>query len=100
VFQEERKGIKNMENNVALTLREVADQVNKEAEEKKMAIHQEFVETKVLPYLKEMASKGKYTTDFTVPGYSISIVRDLLRSLGFTVETLKYGGGHYLIVKW
>lgn len=89
-----------MENNVALTLREVADQVNKEAEEKKMVLHQEFVETKVLPYLKEIASKGKYTTDFTVPGYSISIVRDLLRNLGFTVEILKYGGGHYLIVKW
>lgn len=89
-----------MENNVALTLREVADQVNKEAEEKKMSIHQEFVETKVLPYLQEMANKGKYTTDFTVPGYSISIVRDLLRELGFTVDVLKYGGGHYLIVKW
>ena len=89
-----------MENNVALTLREVADQVNKEAEEKKMALHQEFVETKVLPYLQEIASKGKYTADFTVPGYNIGIVRDLLRGLGFTVETLRYGGGHYLVVKW
>ena len=86
--------------NIALTLREVADQVNKEAEEKKMALHQEFVETKVLPHLQEMANKGKYTTDFTVPGYSTSIVRDLLRNLGFTVETLKDGGGLYLIVKW
>ena len=86
--------------NFALTLREVADQVNKEAEEKKMALHQEFVETKVLPHLQEMASKGKYTTDFTVPGYSICIVRDLLRELGFTAEALKYGGGHYLVVKW
>lgn len=89
-----------MENNIALTLREVADQVNKEAEEKKMALHQEFVETKVLPYLREIASKGKYTIDITVPGYSFTIVRDLLRSLGFTVDTYKYGGGHYLIVKW
>ncbi len=86
--------------NIALTLREVADQVNKEAEEKKMALHQEFVETKVLPHLQEIASKGKYTTDFTVPGYSICIVRDLLRSLGFTTEILRYGGGHYLVVKW
>lgn len=86
--------------NFALTLREVADRVNKEAEEKKMIIHQEFVETKILPHLQELASKGKYTTDFTVPGYSISIVRDLLRGFGFTVEILKYGGGHYLIVKW
>jgi hypothetical protein len=83
-----------------LSLREVADQVNQEKEEKKMAFHQEFVETKVLPYLQEIASKGKYTTDFTVPGYSICIVRDLLRGYGFTVEILKYGGGHYLIVKW
>lgn len=86
--------------NFALTLREVADQVNKEAEENKMAIHKEFVETKILPHLQEIASKGKYTTDFTVPGYSISIVRGLLRELGFTAEILKYGGGHYLIVKW
>ena len=86
--------------NFALTLREVADQVNKEAEEKKMAVHQEFVETKVLPYLQEMAGKGKYVTDFTVPGYNIGIVRDLLRNFGFTVEILKHGGHHYLIVRW
>jgi hypothetical protein len=89
-----------MENNIALTLRGVADQVNKEAEEKKMAIHKELVETKILPYLQEFAKKGKYSTDFTVPGYSISIVRDLLRELGFTVDILKYGGGHILVVKW
>lgn len=86
--------------NIALTLREVADQVNKKAEEKKMAIHQEFVETKVLPYLQELAEKGKYNTDFTVPGYNIGIVRDLLRNFGFTADILQYGGGHYLIVKW
>lgn len=89
-----------MKNNIALTLREVADQVNKEAEEKRMALHQEFVETKVLPHLQEMASKGKYATHFTVPGYSTSIVRDLLCNLGFIVETPKYSGGLYLIVKW
>jgi hypothetical protein len=47
-----------------------------------------------------MAEKGKYQTDFTVPGYSIIIVRDLLRELGFVADALKYGGGHYLIVKW
>lgn len=86
--------------NIALTLREVADQVNKEAEEKKMALHQEFVETKVIPHLQEMAGKGKYVTDFTVPGYSYTIVRDLLRELGFTADILKYGGGHYVIVRW
>lgn len=89
-----------MENNVALTLREVADQVNKEAEEKKMALHQEFVETKVLPHLQELAEKGKYQTDFTVPGYGVTIVRDMLRGLGFTVDTFKYSNGHYLLVKW
>ena len=85
--------------NFALTLREVADQVNKEAEEKKMTLHKEFVETKIIPHLQEMAGKGKYQTDFTVPGYSNIIVRDLLRELGFTVETFKYGG-HYLLVRW
>jgi hypothetical protein len=86
--------------NIALTLREVADQVNKEAEEKKMAFHQEFVDTKVIPHLQEMASKGKYVTDFTVPGYNHIIVRDLLRDLGFTADTIKYAGGHYVIVRW
>ena len=89
-----------MENNVALTLRQVADQVNKEAEEKKMAVHKEFVETKILPHLQEIAEKGKYQTDFTVPGYSVSIVRDLLRGLGFTVDTFKYSNGHYLLIRW
>lgn len=89
-----------MENNVALKMREVADQINKEAEEKKMAVHKEFVETEVLPYLQKLAEKGKYTTDFAVPGYSITTVRDLLRELGFTADILKYGGGLYLIVKW
>lgn len=89
-----------MENNVALTLREIADKVNKEAEERKMAVHQEFVETKVLPNLRELANKGKYVTDFTVPGYSHIIVRDLLRSIGFTAETIKYSGGHYVVVRW
>lgn len=86
--------------NIALTLREVANQVNKEVEEKKMAQHKEFVETKIIPHLQEMARKGKYQTDFTVPGHSDIIVRELLRELGFTVDTLKYGGGRYLVVKW
>lgn len=87
--------------NIALTLREVADRVNKEAEEKKMALHRELVEAKVLPCLQEMAKKGKYQTDLTVPGYSIIIVRDLLRELGFRVDAFKCGNGdHYLIVKW
>lgn len=86
--------------NIALTLREVADQVNKEAEEKKMALHQEFVETKVIPHLQEVAGKGKYQTDFMTSGYNPFIVRALLRELGFTVDVVKYGGGHYLVVKW
>ena len=86
--------------NIALTLREVADQVNKEAEEKKMALHQEFVETKVIPHLQEVAGRGKYQTDFMTSGYSPFIVRALLRELGFTVDAVKYGGSHYLVVKW
>ena len=89
--------------NIALTLREVADQVNREAKERKMALHREFVETKILPYLQEMANRGKYVTDFTVPGYNCSIVCDLLRDLGFTTEIGRYnscGTGRYIIVKW
>lgn len=89
-----------MENNIALTLREVADQVSKEAEEKKLAVHQEFVETKILPHLQEMAGRGKYATEFTVSGYNPDIVRDLLRNLGFTVEVVKYGVHRQLSVKW
>ena len=89
-----------MENNVALTLREIADKVNKETEERKMALHQEFVETKIIPHLQEVAGKGKYVTDITVPGYNHIIVRDLLRDLGFTADVLKYGGGHYVVVRW
>lgn len=86
--------------NIALTLREIADKVNEEAENKKMAAHQEFVDTKIIPYLRELAEKGKYKIDFTVPGYSVIIVRDLLRKMGFTADTFKYSNAHYLIVCW
>lgn len=86
--------------NIALTLREVADQANKEAEEKKMALHQEFIKATVIPYLQQMANEGKYVIDFTVPGYNHIIVRDLLRNLGFTAETFKSNSGHRIVVRW
>ena len=88
--------------NIALTLREVADQVNREAKERKMALHREFVETKIIPYLQEMAGRGEYSTDFIVPGYNYAIVCDLLRKLGFTTEIVKYSGnnGRHITVKW
>lgn len=88
--------------NIALTLREVADQVNREAKERKITRHREFVETNIVPHLQEMANRGKYSTDFTVPGYNYTIVCELLRNLGFTTEIVKYGGnnGRHITVKW
>ena len=89
--------------NIALTLREVADQVNREAREKKIALIREFVETKIFPYLQEMANKGKYSADLIIPGFYCSSVYEQLRSLGFTTEIGRYsscGTGRYITVKW
>jgi hypothetical protein len=89
-----------MENNIALNMREVADKVNEEAEKAKVALHEELVETKIIPYLQEFAEKGKYQVDFSVPGYSTHLVRDILREMGFTVEIHKFSHAYYLVVKW
>ena len=89
-----------MENNIALNLREIADKVNEEAEQAKVALHRELVEKKIIPYLQEFAEKGKYQVDFSVPGYSIQLVRDILREIGFTAEIHKFSHSYYLIVKW
>lgn len=89
-----------MENNIALNMREVADKVNEETEKAKVALHRELVETKIIPYLQEFAEKGKYQVDFSVPGYSTQLVRDILREMGFTVDTRKFANTHYLFVRW
>lgn len=89
-----------MENNIAMNMREIADKVNKEAEEAKIALHRELVETKIIPYLQECAEKGKYQVDFPVPGYNTLLVSGILKQLGFTVEIHKYPSGRYLFVKW
>ena len=89
-----------MENNVALNLREIANKVNDEAEAKKLALHRELVEQKIVPHLQEVAENGKYQADFSVSGYSTFVVRDILRELGFTVDIRKFANTHYLFVKW
>ena len=89
-----------MENNIALNMREIADKVNEEAEQAKVALHRELVEKKIIPYLQEFAEKGKYQVDFSVPGYSTHLVRDILREMGFTVDVRKFSNALYLVVKW
>ena len=89
-----------MENNIALNLREIANKVNEEAEQAKIALHRELVEKKIVPYLQEFAEKGKYQAELSVPGYSAFMVRDILREIGFTVDTRKYVNTHYLFVRW
>ena len=89
-----------MENNIALNMREVADKVNEEAEKAKVALHEELVGTKIIPYLQEQAEKGKYQVDFPVPGYNPILVGNILKELGFTVEIRKYPSGRYLFVSW
>jgi hypothetical protein len=89
-----------MENNIALNMREVADKVNEEAEAKKLALHRELVEQKIIPHLQGLAESGKYQADFSVPGYSTFMVRNILRELGFTVDTRNFANTHYLFVKW
>lgn len=94
------KELITMENNIALNMREVADKVNEEAEKAKVALHEELVETKIIPYLQEQAEKGKYQVDFSVPGYNPKLVRDILRRMGFTVDMYKFAHAYYLVVKW
>ena len=88
--------------NVALTLREIADKVNKEAKEREIALHREFVETKIIPYLQELANRGEYSTDFIVQGYNYDVVCELLRKFGFTTEIVKYSGnnGRHITIRW
>ena len=88
-----------MENNIALNMREVADKVNEEAEKARVALHEELVETKIIPYLQEFAEKGKYQVDFSVPGYSTKLVRDIVRGRGFTVDMYKFAHAYYFVVK-
>jgi len=89
-----------MENNIALNLREIANKVNEEAEKAKVALHEELVETKIIPYLQGFAEKGKYQADFSVPGYNTIMVRDILRRMGFTAEIYKFSHSYYLAIKW
>lgn len=89
-----------METNIALNMRKIADEVNEEAEAKKLALHRELVEEKIIPHLQGIAESGKYQADFSVPGYSTFMVRDILRELGFTVDTRKFANTHYLFVRW
>ena len=86
--------------NVALTMREIADRVNNEKEQKKITAHQEFVELKVIPFLQEEAEAGRYSASFPTPGYDIGLARNLLRELGFTADTFTSGKTRYLSVKW
>ena len=89
-----------MENNVALNLRDIANQVNDEIEARKVAEHKAFIEERILPFLQERAQQGKYNADFSTQGYNPSRLRELLIQLGFTVEIRKFSGGWYLFVKW
>lgn len=89
-----------MENNIALNLREIADKVNNEADKAKVALHRKLVEERIIPYMQEYAEKGKYQVDFSVPGYNVQLVRDILRGFGFTTDIYKFSHNYYLVVKW
>ena len=89
-----------MKNDIALNMREIADKVNEEAEAKKLALHRELVEQKIIPYLQEIAESGKYQAEFPVPGHNISMVRDILRKFGFAVDTYKIENTRHLLVRW
>ena len=89
-----------MENNIALNMREIADKVNEEKERQRLKKHQEFVKEEILPSLQLLAEKGEYQMSFTAPGYNAIIIRDLLRQMGFTVDTYTHSNIRHLWVKW
>ena len=89
-----------MENNIALTLRDIADRFNDEVELKKKRRHREFIEEKIIPYLKEQAEAGKYCATLSTPGYDIFLLRQLLNDLEFTAEVFVYSKIRHLSIKW
>lgn len=89
-----------MENNIALTMREIADNVNEERERQKESRYLEAVNSKFIPYLKEEAEAGRYAVSFPTPGYDIFLIRKILREMGFTVEIFIYSKVRHLLVRW
>ena len=89
-----------MENNIALTLHDIADRFNDEVELKKERRHREFIEEKIIPYLKEQAGAGKYCATLPTSGYDAFLLRQLLSDLELTVEVFVYSKIRYLSIKW
>ena len=90
-----------MENNIALNMREIADKVNEEIENAKIARHRKEVETSIIPYIQEFAKKGKYGVDYSTPGYDAHLIRDILCEMGFTVDLYRFSHNIYrLVIRW
>ena len=89
-----------MENNIALNMREIADKVNEEIKNAKIARHRKMVETTIIPSIQEFAKKGKYQIDYTVPEYDAHLVSDILCEMGFTVDLYNFSHIYYLVIRW
>ena len=84
--------------NVALSMREVADKYNEEKEQRIEKAHQDYITETMLPAIEELATIGKYQIKYSIPcNFNPQRIMNLLTSIGFTCENY---GGSYLAVKW
>jgi len=90
-----------MENQVALDMREIADKVNEERQQKIIAIAEQWVDEIAYPIIKQTAERGEYHLDIQIPNDIHKwYVAKRLQEYGFTTEYFGKEYGRYLRVKW
>lgn len=90
-----------MENNVALTMRELAEKANEEKQKQVHQVADQWVEFAALPAIKKSAELGSYHLDIQVPSTVHKIyAEENLSALGFQVEQFGREYNRYIRVKW
>jgi hypothetical protein len=92
--------MKTMENNIALNMREVADNFNADKDAYNLKKHNEYVTSDILPQIQNAAKCGQYHTIIALAkDYDLIMVRAILKQKGFyAVKTERF---HYsLYIAW
>lgn len=90
-----------MNEQVAMTMREIADKVNEERRQQVKQVAEQWVDTVAFPGIKQAAERGEYCYTIRIPenvhkGY----VDHRLVECGFTTERWDTEYSRYLRVKW
>lgn len=86
---------------VAMSMREIADKANEERKQQVKMAAEQWVDTVAFPAIKQSAERGEYHFDIHIPtnihkGY----VDHRLVECGFATEQFGTQYGRYLRVKW